>query len=828
MAKSKKHQKLHCCIGISVRFSDHDAKILRIADIPTTDWKKNRVNTIGRIYSEPDEGPMLLPVKLNNNFILSEHDNLGIWMWKEDTGSEVYDVAPYSRHPKPPCKYHYYELIFLQNSESSPESPQHTRLVIDSDDNLASVLENGIVVPGTFSDHLLVVYNCDDKYYFCAEITKATSCLRYNQLLFVTDKKSLDRYKIERNDVIDSFDPRYKNLFPEDHVNLTRRFIYKKMKLGQKDKLEPLDLHTDTVRFAGYFYRIATRLNYSEDEKKLVNKIVNEALSNPYAQQAFTAYPESEKELELRTEIINSYLSPDDKVEEFVKGIIEHVPRINDEYIDKIQRVANQGLFEKKETLETEIANLKNKKDDLNGELLAKAAEKKAAMEALKSLNKTIKLQSERIRADQEEHIRQELKKFEENQKKNAVEEIEAFKTEQLQAIAEEGEQFRAEQKNIILNDLQSLKEESDRIQKDIDSLETSKKQLEKDILDRQHLNEELLQLEQDRRDLEAINEELKAYTEQRLRDIQKNPGNFLGDLALFKGLMPDGGSEKAGVATVPNTSLFVRAAENYGSDPLKVTNVRDLIVDLKDNLQRIGVDDEYAEILAKLIAGAYLTRTPLLLTGCNANLMANAISVTLYAQTPGVISVPTGYNDYLSLLDTVKNTCGNVVLLQNAVGAIDEYCYAHLTRDIFNQDPEKYILFSLDFTETMRILPPSILGYMVLINSEDVITSIEQEDLIPGNCAIPDERNLEGVNGFYQRVVKFSHGLSVTNGYNLTRTAILSLVAKADEESVDAALLLELASYCKILGTTKKLCQRLEYLSRDDLINTVGRLLGE
>ncbi|QYZ79268.1 hypothetical protein E2N92_07370 [Methanofollis formosanus] len=833
MANPKKDFNVRCCIGIPMKFGDHDFKVLRIADISTKEWsKKGRVNTIGTIYTNPDNGNMLIPIKLEENSDQWWHDNLGIWMWKESTNSEAYDVAPYSHHPKPPCKYNYYELIFLQNPETSPESIENMRIVRDSDDALAQILEKGIVVPDTFSENLLVVYDCDEDHYFCVEITKATSCLRYNELLFVTDRRSLDRYRIKRTDVIDSFDPVYKNSIPDNGSNLTRRFIYKKMKFSQQDKLETLTLRTDSTRFAGYFYRIASRLNYSEDEKKLVNRIVTEALSNPKLQPSFILSPEIKQWLELQTDIINAHLNTDDKVEGFVKGVIENVPKINKKYISKIQHVANQGLFEQKESLEIEIGNLKNTIDEINGEILVINAEKTAETDALKSLKKTVESEGERLRSDQDNRIKQELQKYKEDQKKIVDEEIALLKKEQMQVITKEGEQFRVDQQKSIQKDLESLHEEARKIQKDIDSLEISKKQLEKEISETKHIQEECSRLEQKKQDLEKINDQLKTYCEQKLRIIQHNPGDFLGDLALFKGVIPSGECEQTSVASSPNSGLFVQPAKDYDrSDLLESTNIKDLIDDLKNNLQNIGVDDEYAENLAKLIAGAYLTRKPLLLTGCKANIMANAISVTLHSQTPEVISVPTGYNDYSSLLNAVKNTRGNVVLLQNAIGSIDEYCYTHLAKDILNEKPEKYILFSLDFAENMRILPPSILGYMILLNSEDLITSIATEALDPGICTVTIERNPKEVKGLYQRVVKLSNGLNTTNGYNLTRTAILSVFIETDEEkdeeNVEAVLLLELVTYCKLLGATNELNQRLEHLSRENLKIIVKKLLG-
>jgi hypothetical protein len=834
MANPKKDFNVRCCIGIPVKFGDHDFKVLRIADISTKEWgKKGRVNTIGTIYTNPDNGHMLIPIKLEENSDQWGHDNVGIWMWKESANTEVYDAAPYSLHPKPPCKYNYYEVIFLQNPETSPESLEHMRRVGDSDDALAQILENGIVVPDTFSENLLVVYDCDEEHYFCVEITKATSSLRYNELLFVTDRRSsLDRYRIEKTDVIDSFDPVYKNSIPDNGSDLTRRFIYKKMKFGQQDKLDTLILHTDSTRFAGYFYRIASRLNYSEDDKKLVNKIVTEALSNPKLRPVFTLSPENKQWLELQTDIINAYLNTDDKVEEFVRGVIENVPKINEKYIDKIQRIANQGLFEQKWALEREISNLKNIIDEINGEILVINAEKTAETDALKSLKKTVESEGERLRSEQEYHIKQELHNYKEDLKKIADEEITAFKKEQTQVITKESKQFRVEQQNAIQKDLESLREETRKIQKDIDSLEISKKQLEKDISEKKQIQEEFSQLEQKKQDLEKINDQLKTYCEQKLRSIQHNPGNFLGDLALFKGVIPSGNYEKISVASSPNSDPLVQPAKDcHGSEPIESENIKDLIDDLKNNLQNIGTDNKYAESLAKLIAGAYVTRTPLLLTGCRANLMANAISVTLHSQTPEVISVPTGYNNYSSLLNTVKKTRGNIVLLQNVIGSIDEYCYTHLAKDILDENPEKYILFSLDFSENMRILPPSILGYMVLINSEDMITSIAANALDSGICTVTLERSPKGFQDLYQRAVKISKGLNTTNGYNLTRTAIISVFIETDdekdEENVEGVLLLELASYCKLLGTTKELNQRLENLSRKDLKEIVVRLLG-
>jgi len=824
MTKSTKDLSQHCCIGIPIRFSDHDIKILRIADISTKDWKKNRINPIGKIYTNPDEGPMLLPVKIGNNTIQVEHDNVSIWMWKEGTNAEEYDVIPYAHLPKPPCKYIYYALIFLQNPEHMPEVTGHMKFM-SSDDELAHTLENGIVVPDTFSDNLLVVYDSDENHYLCVEITKATSCLRYDQLLFVTDRKSLARYSVEKDDVIDSFHSQYQTLFQEIQVNQTRRLVYQKMKLSPKDKLEDLNLHTNPVRFARYFKRIATRLGYSDDEVKSINKIINEALSDPKAQTTFTVSPESKQQFELQTQVINSYLSNYNDVEEFIGGIIEHIPKINEVYINKIHYIANQELFEKKKTLEEEITDLKNKADEIKGEIYKITAQRSAETEALATIRKIVESEGERLRLEQKNQIQQEIKQFEKHQKELVHEDIAKFKKEQLQVITQENDQFRIKQQNAIQNYLKPLHEKKDKIQNDIVALEASKVQLESDISVKQQILEELSQLEQKRQYLEITNEQLTTFCEQKSLELQQNPGKALGNLALLKGLILD---RKENVTPVSNSGLFIQSAKEYGSNPIEITDVESLISGIKNNLENIGVYDEYAEILAKIIAGAYLTRTPLLLTGCNLHLIVNAISVTLHAQTPEIISVPTGYNDYSSLLDAVKNTCGNVILVQNAIGSIDEYCYTHLMKDIANEKPDKYVIFALDFAETMRILPPSILGYMVLVNSEDVITSVATEDLDPSNCTIvvPTKTKVN-VRGLYQKIAKLSCGGNVTNGYNLTRSAIFATVIATDGASAYDMVLLELATYCKLLGTTNDLNQRLDDLGRDDLKKIAEKLLG-
>lgn len=829
MANLKKNPNFRCCIGIPVRFSEQEIKILRIADISTTDWTKSRINTVGIIYTKPDGGPMLLPVRKENNPIRFEHDTIGIWTWRESATPEEYDIIPYLSLPKPPhCKYNYYELIFLENSNHSPGSPGNLRFAIGSVDELVRILEKGIVVPDTFSENLLVIYDYDEEFYFCIEITKATSCLCDDRLLFVTDRKSLTRYKIKKGDVIDSFAPQYKALLSEDHTNLTRRLIYQKMRIAQQDKLDILELHTDSVVFKKYLHRIATRLKYSEDEKKLVKDIFVEALSNPKRQSSLALPPENKQWLDSQIEIINSYLDTDDKVEEFVKGVIDHIPKINEEYISKIQHIANRDLFEQRESLKVEIADLEDSIEEIKGEILAIAAERTAETDALKSLKKTVESEGERIRQEHKKRIQQELEAFEKEQRDIVVEQIAISKKERLQAIIKESEQFRIEQQNIILNELQSLHEESGRLLNDITALKASRERLEEDIEKQQHIWEELTQLERDKRALEAINEQLRSYCEQRFKDIQHNPGRILGDLALFKGLMSPRESEKASTASASNSGLLIRSAENYGADPIEITDLKDLIDDLKENLQNIGVDQEYAEALAEFIAGAYLTRTPLLLTGCSASLMAKAISVTFCSQTPEIISVPTGYTDYPSLINAVETASGNVVFLQNVIGSIDEYCYAHLAKDIADKYPEKYILYSLNFAETMQILPPSLLSYMAFMNADDVITSIEIEDLNPGYCTIvistERQRNIKSI---YQKIVKLSRGANVTNGYALTRTAIASTVATNDKKNVETVILLELATYCKLLGTIDELNQGLAYLNRDDLKRIVDRLLG-
>ena len=136
----------------------------------------------------------------------------------------------------------------------------------------------------------------------------------------------------------------------------------------------------------------------------------------------------------MQTQVINSYLSNYNDVEEFIGGIIEHIPKINEVYINKIHYIANQELFEKKKTLEEEITDLKNKADEIKGEIYKITAQRSAETEALATIRKIVESEGERLRLEQKNQIQQEIKQFEKHQKELVHEDIANLK-EQLQVI---------------------------------------------------------------------------------------------------------------------------------------------------------------------------------------------------------------------------------------------------------------------------------------------------------------------------------------------------------------------------------------------------------
>jgi hypothetical protein len=247
----------------------------------------------------------------------------------------------------------------------------------------------------------------------------------------------------------------------------------------------------------------------------------------------------------------------------------------------------------------------------------------------------------------------------------------------------------------------------------------------------------------------------------------------------------------------------------------------------LQDNLPEQGEDTPDLLDLSKFISASYLGHLPLICVGTSAGDMARIISISLNNQLPDTVCVPTGYNNHSSLLNTIRNLKSDIVILENVVGYCDEYCYTHLAEDI----PEKYIIFLVEYEETLKLLPKGIYAHMGLINCDKffMMQLMSDERPYPGKIAgsVSYSPDIDIRRKLFVTISKLTCGSPVSTGYVNSRVKVLQEITQNIENipEVVKVIYTELLSIIKIYGSSEKYIDELQ-TSTDSVVKNFGEIL--
>lgn len=259
-----------------------------------------------------------------------------------------------------------------------------------------------------------------------------------------------------------------------------------------------------------------------------------------------------------------------------------------------------------------------------------------------------------------------------------------------------------------------------------------------------------------------------------------------------------------------------------------EITQLSEMYSILKENLPEQGVDTPDLSELSKFISASYLCHLPILCVGNSADDMARIISISLNNQLPDTVCVPTGYNNYSSLLSTIRNLKSDIVVLENIVGYCDEYCYTHLAEDI----PEKFIIFLVEYEETLKLLPKGIYAHMGLILCDKIFTMqlISDERPYPGKITgslspspdIATRRKLLG------KLSKLTCSSAISTGYVNSRVKILQAITQDGDNIAEVLKVIytELTSIIEIYGLSEDYSDELQ-TSTDPIVKNFRERLG-
>ena len=164
---------------------------------------------------------------------------------------------------------------------------------------------------------------------------------------------------------------------------------------------------------------------------------------------------------------------------------------------------------------------------------------------------------------------------------------------------------------------------------------------------------------------------------------------------------------------------------------------------------------------------------------------------------------------------------------MENVVGYCDEYCYTHLAEDI----PEKYIIFLVEYEETLKLLPKGVYAHMGLINCDKVFAAqLMSDELYPGKItgSISCSPNITTIRELFGKISKLTRGSPVSAGYVNSRIKVLQSITQDKEDIAEVLKVIytELISIIEIYGLSDEYKDELR-TSTDPVVKNFRETLG-
>ncbi len=336
--------------------------------------------------------------------------------------------------------------------------------------------------------------------------------------------------------------------------------------------------------------------------------------------------------------------------------------------------------------------------------------------------------------------------------------------------------------------------------------------------------------LKSEEKDLTNKISEYKSIVDNFIENIDKK----LIEKALFDSLIVNKQGTINSFQNVKETNLYVKNGKTLDSIE-KCTDIYNFADNIAINLENVGIKKRADEI-ANYVVGVLATGLTPLICGFRARDIAYAISTSYSGEIPYIISLPSGYSDSKQLIDIYNNADSNVILIEDAVGTMNENALMPLFRERWdNNFSSKLLLLSTENTDSIRYMPLSMYEHVCLIMVNKY--GLEKASLNPSNAVdVFRDFVLQGnIDTEYQSAQKtlrkLLNGIQVANPYKILRAAVLAYSSKLSNPSyaIEEYLRSELLFLCKASDNLIKLEENIMmYKLGDNLIKTVSGGLDE
>lgn len=241
--------------------------------------------------------------------------------------------------------------------------------------------------------------------------------------------------------------------------------------------------------------------------------------------------------------------------------------------------------------------------------------------------------------------------------------------------------------------------------------------------------------------------------------------------------------------STQGQEKIFRVVSKEVQSEADMIYKKIDFISDLSENLEITGISNEFAHDLAQYIYGVFTNKMALLLIGYKSRKIADAISHVICARTAEIIIPQLGYNDINELISLVSYSNSKVILIENAVDSLSENIYIPLIK----QNQDKFLIFSMESTDSFTLIPKSILNYMAMVDIDTVLDFEKDGEFL---CSFTDEKvfdhekNITSIKSNLYHIESITGKIKLNKVMGMKLAEIMSIVDRIDRSNALADIL--------------------------------------
>ncbi len=247
-------------------------------------------------------------------------------------------------------------------------------------------------------------------------------------------------------------------------------------------------------------------------------------------------------------------------------------------------------------------------------------------------------------------------------------------------------------------------------------------------------LNAELQTLSEGISEKEKLAADVEAAVAQRIHQAQNNAADFIATLAFAPKATLDVQENIAALSNfevkthTEDTGRYVSGTE-LNTDDLEVASTwSDMLNTISGELIEAGVASKLSLPLAAYMYAAYITKSPLLMVGPNANAIADAFSGAVFGKLAGTLECTENYNSR-----SVEDCHSSEDLVVKITNAFSPNWIGRLP-DITSKEDKFYIAVH-PYSEDLQIEPKSLYSYMLPLFTELFVEKKPTGYILGGCC---------------------------------------------------------------------------------------------